>query len=98
MLKPSDDQRDEFHDQEIVDWKRVRAAIEHENLFVNHRLTWLFMSQLFLFAFFAAVFVPWIKEEVKPIAQHYVPFVLGAISTLASQDMMLLTVPILSTC
>lgn len=74
---------DEFHDTEIVDWKRVRGAIEHENLLINHRLMWLFTSQIFLFAFFGVVFAPWIKDEVKDPARHYVPFVLGAISVLA---------------
>ena len=41
MLEPKDDKWDEFHDREIVDWKRVRSALEHENLLTNHRLTWL---------------------------------------------------------
>jgi hypothetical protein len=74
---------DEFRDPQMVDWRRVRGAIEHENLLINHRLTWLFTSQIFLFAFFGAVFTPWIKDEVKDPARHYVPFVLGAVSVLA---------------
>jgi len=47
---------DEFHDAEIVDWKRVRSAIEHENELTNHRLTWMLNSQAFLFAAFALTF------------------------------------------
>lgn len=39
---------DEFNDPEIVDWKRVRSAIEHENMLLNHRFTWLLTSQGFL--------------------------------------------------
>jgi uncharacterized membrane protein YidH (DUF202 family) len=47
---------DEFKDRATTDWKRIRAAIEHENTLVNHRLTWLLTSQGFLFAGFALVF------------------------------------------
>jgi hypothetical protein len=50
---------DEFHDDEIVDWKRCRSAIEHENTLVNHRLSWLFASQSFLFASFGVVWNAW---------------------------------------
>lgn len=44
-LQPEDENWDEFHDVDIVNWKRVRSALEHENLLVNHRLTWLLSSQ-----------------------------------------------------
>lgn len=47
---------DEFKDRATTDWKRIRAAIEHENTLVNHRLTWLLTSQGFLFAGFGLVF------------------------------------------
>lgn len=47
---------DEFKDQELADWKRIRAAIEHENTLINHRLTWLLTSQGFLFTGFGVVF------------------------------------------
>ncbi|BBO33243.1 hypothetical protein [Lacipirellula parvula] len=47
---------DEFHDIAIVNWKRIRTSIEHENLLVNHRITWLIASQAFLFAAFALIF------------------------------------------
>jgi hypothetical protein len=50
---------DEFHDEEIVDWKRCRLAIEHENQLVNHRLSWMFASQGFLFAAFGAIWNSW---------------------------------------
>ncbi|MDG4595140.1 MAG: hypothetical protein P9F75_05520 [Candidatus Contendobacter sp.] len=82
-MKPGDTDWDEFKDIEIVDWKRVRSAIEHENTLVNHRLTWLFSSQLFLFAFFGLVFVSWIKKEPNNDLVYFVPFVIGAISILA---------------
>jgi hypothetical protein len=47
---------DEFRDMRVTDWKRVRAAIEHENTLVNHRLTWLLTSQGFLLAGFGAIY------------------------------------------
>jgi hypothetical protein len=56
---------DEFHDDEIVDWKRCRSAIEHENTLVNHRLSWLFASQAFLFAAFGVVFNAWKNPSVN---------------------------------
>ena len=38
MVKHQNDlEWDEFHDIHIVNWKRVRAAMEHENQLVNHR-------------------------------------------------------------
>lgn len=40
----------ENHNRELVDWKRARAAIEHENLLVHHRMTWLISSHTGLFA------------------------------------------------
>jgi len=48
--------RDEAHSADIVDWTRVRAGIEHENLLTNHRFTWLLTSQGFLVAAFVVVF------------------------------------------
>jgi len=50
---------DEFKDRDFADWKRVRSSIEHENGLVNHRLSWLFASQAFLYAAFAVVFNAW---------------------------------------
>jgi hypothetical protein len=50
---------DEFKDRDYADWKRVRSSIEHENGLVNHRLSWLFASQAFLYAAFAVVFNAW---------------------------------------
>jgi hypothetical protein len=50
---------DEFKDKSYADWKRVRAAIEHENTLINHRLNWLFSSQAFLFTAFTVLFNTW---------------------------------------
>jgi hypothetical protein len=50
---------DEFKDKEFANWKRVRLAIEHENLLTNHRVTWLLSTQGFIFAaFFVAYGTP----------------------------------------
>lgn len=40
---------DEFKDPQITDWKRVRGVIEHENVLVNNRISWLLASHGFLF-------------------------------------------------
>ena len=56
---PGETAWDEFHDDEIADWKRCRSAIEHENTLVNHRLSWLFASQSFLFASFGVIWNAW---------------------------------------
>lgn len=43
---------DEFHDQFITDWKRVRGLIEHEDELINQRTNWLLSTNAFLFAAF----------------------------------------------
>lgn len=72
---------DEFHDAEIVDWKRVRSAIEHENELTNHRLTWMLNSQAFLFAAFALTFQSSAKDDVSPSALPLFKYVLAGISS-----------------
>ena len=79
MAKHRDDlDWDEFHDIHIVDWKRVRAAMEHENHLVNHRLTWFLSTQAFLFAAFALTFQA--STQSKPEQQSFYPFVLAGFS------------------
>jgi hypothetical protein len=80
MKQPNDPEWDEFHDAEIVDWKRIRSAIEHENTLTNHRLTWLLTSQGFLLAAFALVFQASTKTDVKEDLREFYKFVLAAIS------------------
>jgi hypothetical protein len=48
---PEPDGADDAPDPAIGDWKRVRSVIEHENTLVNHRLTWLIVTQAGLLAF-----------------------------------------------
>ena len=65
MKNPQDPDWDEFKDPEIVDWKRVRSAIEHENDLTNHRFTWLLASQGFLFAAFALTWQASTKTDIR---------------------------------
>lgn len=39
----------EYTDPAIIDWKRVRTALEHENTLTNQRVTWVLQTQGFLF-------------------------------------------------
>jgi hypothetical protein len=78
MKRQDDDDWDEFHDIHIVNWKRVRAAMEHENQLVNHRLTWFLSTQAFLFAAFALTFQASIQS--KPEKQSFYQFVLAGFS------------------
>ncbi|TRV56867.1 MAG: hypothetical protein EWV69_17095 [Microcystis panniformis Mp_MB_F_20080800_S26] len=81
MVKQQDDPDwDEFHDLEIVNWKRVRSAIEHENQLTNHRLTWLLSSQAFLFAAFALVFQASTKSDVNSDQKVFYQLVLAGFS------------------
>ncbi len=73
---------DEFKNKACTDWKRVRAEIEHENLLINHRLGWLFTSQIFLLGGFAAVFQASLKENLLTSSLP-VQVVLLAISVVA---------------
>jgi hypothetical protein len=80
-LQPEQENWDEFHDVDIVNWKRVRSALEHENLLVNHRLTWLLSSQAFLFAAFAIIFQESAKNDVDPNRRVLYQFILAGLST-----------------
>lgn len=40
----------EFMNRDIINWKRARSVIEHENILINHRITWLVWSQAALLA------------------------------------------------
>lgn len=51
----------EVHNRSLIDWRRVRLAIEHENNLVNHRVTWLLLSQGALLATFSTLFSKWIE-------------------------------------
>ncbi len=65
MSNPAKPQEwDEFHDPGVVNWKRVRSVIEHENHLINHRIGWLLSSQAFLFAAFALIFQAAIANDL----------------------------------
>ena len=63
---PNGSLRDEFHDPDIVNWKRCRSVIEHENNLVNHRLSWLFASQGFLYGAYGVLLNIWKNPSVPP--------------------------------
>jgi hypothetical protein len=65
MKEPQDAEWTEFSDPAIVDWKRVRSAIEHENVLTNQRFTWLLTSQGFLLGGFVLVFQASTKADVR---------------------------------
>jgi uncharacterized membrane protein len=50
---------------DIIDWKRARSVIEHENTLVNNRVTWLLVSQAFLFAVYGTLLTSWGKAELR---------------------------------
>ena len=64
-------------DPEIVDWRRVRSVIEHENSLVNNRITWLLVSQGFLFAAYGTLLAGWGKAELKIGAGTFVALLLA---------------------
>jgi hypothetical protein len=64
-------------DPEITDWRRVRSVIEHENSLVNNRVTWLLVSQGFLFAAYGTLLASWGKGELKIGAGTFVALLLA---------------------
>jgi hypothetical protein len=80
MRSPNDSDWTEHNDAEIVDWKRVRSSIEHENTLTNHRLTWLLTSQGFLLGAFALLFQASGKNDVPPDFKPFYPSVLASIA------------------
>src|SRR5450432_1936008 len=55
-MPPNPDREwDETKDRDFADWKRVRAAIEHENELTHHRLTWLLAMNAVLVTAFGAL-------------------------------------------
>src|ERR1051325_4046724 len=41
---------------DVVAWKLTRSAIEHENLLISHRMSWLLQSQAFLLTSFGVLY------------------------------------------
>lgn len=74
---------DESKSREYADWKRVRAAIEHENLLINHRLTWLFSSQAFLLTAYTLAFNKWSEVPANAEARQLFPILLFTIAGFA---------------
>ncbi len=56
----------ESNDPSIVDWKRIRLALEHENLLINHRFTWWLTCQGALVAIFTLIFPQIHPSQIRP--------------------------------
>jgi hypothetical protein len=48
--------RSELYKREVIDWQRARSVIEHENTLINHRVTWLLLSQAALLTAFGTIY------------------------------------------
>lgn len=83
MKKPTETDWTEFSDCEMIDWKRARSLIEHENELTHHRQTWLMTSQGFLFAAYALVASSSVKNiEIAPRLQFVLPVLLAMIAVI----------------
>jgi prepilin signal peptidase PulO-like enzyme (type II secretory pathway) len=80
MRGPQDVDWNESCDPEIVDWKRVRSAIEHENMLTNQRFTWLLTSQGFLLGGFVLVFQASTKADARVGLEQLFQIVLSALA------------------
>ena len=69
----------ENNDKAIVNWKRARSAIEHENSLTNYRVTWLLSAQGFLLAAYMLVFTTTTKADFASSKTIEAQFVLLAI-------------------
>ncbi|MDA8139374.1 MAG: hypothetical protein M0036_12040 [Desulfobacteraceae bacterium] len=73
------DSWNEFNDPEIVDWKRIRLSIEHENTLTNARVTWLLYAQGFLLGAYILLFSSTVISDFAPSKLHSVQWVLFTI-------------------
>lgn len=53
-------------DREYADWKRIRAALEHENLLTNARMTWLLTTEAVFFAAYTTTITNVLKAVDTP--------------------------------
>ncbi len=72
-------QWDELHDPDVVDWKRVRSAIEHENNLTHQRFSWLLTSQGFLASGFFLIWQASLTPLSSPDKQLKLQWILGII-------------------
>lgn len=81
MRKREDADWDDGNDIAIVDWKRIRESLEHENLLKNQRVTWLLSSQGFLFASYVLTFTSTTKKDFD---QTYSPILEVLLASIAA--------------
>jgi hypothetical protein len=71
---------DDGNDIAIIDWKRIRESLEHENLLKNQRVTWLLSSQGFLFASYVLTFTATTKKDFDPVFAPILEVLLASIA------------------
>ena len=75
-----DEDVNENENKGIIAWKMCRSAIEHENELINHRLTWLFSSQAFLFTGFFLIVSKIVEEKKEINLENFQVLVIGLIA------------------
>ncbi len=63
----------EYHNRELINWRRARSVVEHENNLVNHRVTWLFSSQTVLLSAFGVLYALLAKPSIPLVQEIKVP-------------------------
>ncbi len=84
-LKAAELLSSEIHNRGLINWRRVRSAIEHENTLVNHRVTWLLLSQAALLAAFASLYAKWLElsgGSSGTLVDSYIPVPLSLVAIL----------------
>lgn len=59
LVKGVEISENEYSNRDLINWRRVRSIIEHENHLINHRITWLLLSQAGLLAAFSTIYAKW---------------------------------------
>jgi len=55
LVKGLEISANEYANRDLINWRRVRSVVEHENHLINHRITWLLLSQAGLLTAFATI-------------------------------------------
>ncbi len=84
---PDADKWNESQDPDFANWKRIRLAVEHENLLLNSRMTWLLSAQAFLLAAYVLVFTATARLDFTPgrvVEANFLLYALTALGIFAS--------------
>jgi hypothetical protein len=78
LLKLHEIRFDEFKNHEMTKFRRVRQCIEHENILVNHRMTWLITTHIALFALLSALIIRFLSGDASAsinAREHFAIFI-----------------------